>query len=78
MAEDGVGRGVEAVVAAAGPAAELDHVFHMVESMQVRPADPAGQRLHQHLAVDRREFGNLVADQPLVAPNDRSHGVLPL
>jgi hypothetical protein len=35
----------------AGAAAEVDHVLHVVQGVQVGAADAAGQRLHQHLAL---------------------------
>src|SRR5579859_87428 len=77
VTEDSVGAGVEAVVAAARAAAELDHMLHVVQGMQVGAADAAGQRLHQHLAGRRLQLGDLVADQLLVAPNHRPHRTLP-
>jgi hypothetical protein len=73
VAEDGVGGGIEAVVRASGAAREVDHVLHVVQRVQVGPADAAGQRPDQHLAVRRLQLGDLVADQLPVAPHYGSH-----
>ena len=77
VAEDGVRRGVEAVVQAAAAPAQVDQVFHVVQGVQVRAADPAGQGLDQYLACARDQLGDLIADQALVAPDDGSHSHTP-
>ena len=69
--------GVEAAVGRAGPTAELDHVLHVVQRVQVRAADAAGQGANQDLAGGRFQLRDLVADQLLVTPNYRPHDHLP-
>jgi len=76
MAEDDVLLGVHAA-AGAGAATHLDHVVKVMQGMQVRAADAAGQGPDPHLAGAGIAFLDGVADQFPGAPHDCPHGRSP-
>ncbi len=73
VTDDSIGGWIAAVIVAAATPAKLDHVFHVMQPMQVRAADAAGKGLDQHLTPGGLRTGDLFAKQVFVTPNYGPH-----
>ena len=78
MAEDRVSCGVEIrSERSAASAGQIDHMLHMMQGVQIGPADAAGERAHQDLTFARLQVGDLVAHQLPVSADHCTHVGLP-
>ncbi len=76
VSKDRVRRRIEAAAHAARRRGQGDHVFHVMQSMEIGAADPAGQGLDPHLSGLEDRVGQVVTDQLFVTTNDGAHGGL--
>ena len=74
VAHHEVGAGVEVEHAQAAALGGGDEAGAMVAAVQVGAADPAGDRLEQHMAGQQRRLGHLVHPQLAAPQHQRSHG----
>jgi hypothetical protein len=52
---------------------ELDHAMGVLARVQIRTADAAGQRPHQHLSRARLRLGHLIDDDLAIPENRCAH-----